>query len=180
MMTSRLLAIALVAAALLTAPTPSAHAAGTAAFDQAMGPVLAQYMRVHSALASDKLDGVSAAAKRIGKLAAKVKPGTVTGKHKAHYASLPKKIRAAAKKLARAKSIDKARTAFKELSRPMAMWATMSKPTGVNVVFCSMAKGSWLQKSAKIRNPYYGAKMLACGQIIGGANQGKAGGHMKH
>jgi len=179
MMTSRLLAIALVAATLLTAPPPSAHAA-TAAFDQAMGPVLAQYMRVHSALSSDKLDGVSAAAKRIGTLAAKVKPGTVTGKHKAHYASLPKKIRAAANKLARAKSIDKARTAFKELSRPMAMWATMSRPTGVNVVFCSMAKGSWLQTSAKIRNPYYGAKMLGCGQIIGGANQGKAGGRMKH
>ena len=73
-----------------------------------------------------------------------------------------------------------ARDAFKELSRPMAMWVTMSKPAGVNVVFCSMAKGSWLQTDAKIRNPYYGAKMLSCGQIIGGTHKGKASGHMKH
>ena len=45
----------------------------------------------------------------------------------------------------------------------MAMWATMSKPAGVNVVFCSMAKASWLQTDKKIRNPYYGKKMLTCG-----------------
>ena len=128
----------------------------------------------------DKLSGVAAAGKRIAKLATKVKPETVKGQHKAHYASLPKKIRAAAKKLAGAKSLATARDAFKELSRPMAMWVTMSKPAGVNVVFCSMAKGSWLQTDAKIRNPYYGAKMLSCGQIIGGTHKGKASGHMKH
>ena len=47
----------------------------------------------------------------------------------------------------------KQREAFKELSRPLAMWATMSKPAGLNVVFCSMAKGSWLQRDKTDRQP---------------------------
>ena len=46
------------------------------------------------------------------------------------------------------------------------MWVTMSKPKGLNVAFCSMAKGSWLQSDAKVRNPYHGAKMLRCGEIV--------------
>ena len=174
--------VALASSLLVVALCSDSHAAssGTATFDRSMKPLLAQYMRIHDALASDKLSGVAAACKRIAKLATKVKPESVKGQHRAHYASLPKKIRAAAKKLAGAKSLATARDAFKELSRPMAMWVTMSKPAGVNVVFCSMAKGSWLQTDAKIRNPYYGAKMLSCGQIIGGTHKGKASGHMKH
>ena len=102
------------------------------------------------------------------------------GKHAAHYKTLPQKVKAAAAKLARAKSIARQREAFKELSRPLAMWATMSKPAGVNVVFCSMAKGSWLQRDKKIANPYYGASMLRCGEVVSGKHKGTASGHMKH
>ena len=46
----------------------------------------------------------------------------------------------------------------------------MAKPKGVYVVFCSMAKGSWLQTGKEIRNPYDGKKMLTCGEIVGGDN----------
>ena len=90
------------------------------------------------------------------------------------------KIKAAAVKLSGAKAIDKQRAAFKELSRPLAMWVTMSKPAGLNVVYCSMAKGSWLQSEKTIANPYYGAKMLRCGEVVAGKHKGTAGGHMKH
>lgn len=31
--------------------------------------------------------------------------------------------------------------------------------------FCPMAPGHWLQRDAPIRNPYYGAEMLACGTL---------------
>ena len=57
--------------------------------------------------------------------------------------------------------------------------ATMSKVADVNVVFCSMAKGSWLQKEKVIANPYYGSKMLRCGEIISGKDKGTKGGQMK-
>ena len=42
------------------------------------------------------------------------------------------------------------------------------KPKDVKVVFCSMAKGGWLQRGATIRNPYLGAPMLHCGEVVGG------------
>ena len=29
-----------------------------------------------------------------------------------------------------------------------------------------MTKGSWLQLTKEVRNPYHGSKMLYCGQII--------------
>lgn len=38
---------------------------------------------------------------------------------------------------------------------------------GLNVAFCGMAKGYWLQKGNKVKNPYYGAEMLTCGEIQG-------------
>lgn len=159
--------------------TPTLAAGDTAAFDKQMAPILSVYAKIHRALAGDGMQGVAKAATAIAKLSRKLAPKTVSGKHAKHYATLPTKLRGAALEVAKAKSIDAAREAFKKLSRPMAMWASMSKPAGVNVVFCSMAKGSWLQTDKKIRNPYYGKKMLTCGQIIAGAHKGHADGHMK-
>jgi Cu(I)/Ag(I) efflux system membrane fusion protein len=167
-------------ASLLALLSPAVALAGTSAFDKGMMPIVAQYELIHQALAGDTSKGVSSAAKKIAKLAAKVSAKSVTGKHAAHYEMLPRKIKAAATKLSKAKGIAKQREAFKELSRPLAMWATMSKPAGINVVFCSMAKGSWLQRQKKIANPYYGAKMLRCGEVVSGQHKGVAGGHMKH
>ena len=164
---------------LVSAAAASAQAA-TGKFDAGMKPIAAQYAKVHKALAGDSTKGVQAAAKKIAALAGKVNAKSVTGKHAKHYAGLPAKIKAAAVKLSEAKAIDKQRAAFKELSRPLAMWVTMSKPAGFNVVFCSMAKGSWLQVDKQIANPYYGAKMLRCGEVVVGKYKGTAGGHMQH
>jgi len=158
---------------------PATAQADSTKFDKAMGPVVAQYLVIQKALAGDTDKGVSKAAAKIVKLVARVNAKSVSGKHAAHYKKVPGKIKAAAAKVAKAKGIARQRDAFKELSRPMAMWATMSKPATINVVFCSMAKGSWLQKEKLIANPYYGAKMLRCGEIISGKDKGTTGGHMK-
>lgn len=174
-MKTRIATISLVAATLITLPA----VAGSEKFDAAMNPIVDQYLKIHAALAGDKTAGVGKAAKAIVGLSKKLNARSVQGEHAKHYAMLPQKLKAAAGKLAKASKIDAAREAFKELSRPLAMWVSMSKPAGINVMFCSMAKGSWLQKDASIRNPYYGAKMLSCGEVVGGAAKGKAGGHMK-
>ena len=159
--------------------SPSLATADTAAFDQDMDPIFIQYETIHKALAGDTTKGVVAAARKIAKLAGKLDVKTVQGKHAAHYKALPRKIKAAPTKLGKAKGIKEQREVFKSLSRPLAMWATMSKPDGINVVFCSMAKGSWLQRHKTIANPYYGASMLRCGEVVSGKDKGAAGGHMK-
>ena len=143
--------------------------ADTAAFDKQMQPVLDAYLKIPHALAADKIDGVVKAAKTIETLATKLDSSKLTGMHAKHYKNVPADIKAAAGKVVAAKDITAMREALKDLSKPMAMWATMSKPKGVSVMYCSMAPGSWLQKNdTVISNPYYGAKMLRCGEIVGG------------
>jgi Cu(I)/Ag(I) efflux system membrane fusion protein len=161
--------------------------ADTAAFDAAMKPIVAPYLKIHDALARDSVEGVKKDARAIARAAKKLDPSTVTGEHAEHYKTLPQKIAAAAKDLSAAKDIAAAREAFKALSRPIAMWTQMSEPEGLHVVFCSMAKASWVQRGEEVRNPYYGQKMLTCGEVLGGpASQGHPkGGHggmegMKH
>ena len=138
-------------------------------FDQQMQPVLESYLKIPKILAADRIDGVVAAAKTVATVAENLDSSKVTGMHAKHYKNIPANIKAAAGKLADAKDIVAMREALKDLSKPMAMWATMSQPKGVSVMYCSMAPGSWLQSNdTVIANPYYGAKMLRCGEIVGG------------
>lgn len=159
---------------------PGEHVQRTQAFDKSMAPVLGSYLEVQQALAADTMKGVQEAAKRIAKASRTLDSVSATGKHAAHYKNLPSRIETAATLLSQAKDIEQARRALRKLSMPMAMWATMSKPTGIDVVFCSMAKGSWLQKQGTVANPYYGADMLTCGEVVGGANHSAAHAGHKH
>ncbi|MBT8464911.1 MAG: DUF3347 domain-containing protein [Deltaproteobacteria bacterium] len=143
---------------------------GTQRFDQQMKPILESYLHIANSLAADSLDGVSQKAGAIAKQAATLDSGSVSGEHAAHYTNVPTNLKKAAQALGKANTLGDAREGFKKLSMPMAMWATMSKPKDMDVLYCSMAKASWVQKHGKVRNPYYGPKMLDCGEIVGGAN----------
>jgi hypothetical protein len=142
--------------------------AGSEQFDEKMQPILAEYLKMADKLASDKTDGVADAAKKIEGLAGSVSSSLVTGEHASHYKSIPGSISDGAKKMLLAKEIAGMRSAFVSLSKPVVMWVAMSKPSGINVVYCQGDPGSWLQKGAVIRNPYNGSKKLACGEIISG------------
>lgn len=160
------------AAAQAPTPAPPPKAPGsTAAFDASMKGLVPDYLVVSQALAADETEGVAAAAARLMQKAAKLDASTVSGEHAAHYQGVPRKLQAAAGKLAAATEIKAMRLALKEASRPIAMWAEMSKQTDLNVAFCSMAGGSWLQKGKEIHNPYYGAKMLHCGEVVAGPDK---------
>ncbi|MDF1562398.1 MAG: DUF3347 domain-containing protein [Deltaproteobacteria bacterium] len=168
MKTLKTLSLSLFATTLLLACSSPALAGGSK-FDEGMKPILEHYLKAQEALAGDTTEGVQDAGKKIAKLAKKLDAKSVTGEHKEHFAKLPEKILAGAEALTGADTIEAQRDAFKKLSRPISMWTEMAKPAGVSVVFCSMAKGSWVQSGEDIRNPYYGAKMLACGEVISGA-----------
>jgi Cu(I)/Ag(I) efflux system membrane fusion protein len=147
--------------------------AGSEKFDEGMQPILSEYLKIADSLASDKTEGVVNAAKKIEGLAGSLSPSLATGEHAAHYASIPGKISEGAKKMIAAKDIESLRAAFADLSKPMVMWTSMSKPSGINVIYCAMKPGSWLQKGAEIHNPYYGAAMPTCGEIISGPDAKK-------
>ena len=131
-----------------------------------MLPILDQYLKIPKALAADKTEGVTEAAAEIERLANKLDASTVSGEHAKHFKNIPYKLKTSAQQLKTSKDINAMRESLKELSKPMAMWVTMSKPKGIYVAFCSMAPGSWLQRNTTISNPYYGTKMLRCGEIV--------------
>lgn len=152
----------------------AAEHAGAAAFDKAMADVVQPYLKIQDALARDTTEGVAEAAKALGAAAAKLEPAKVNGEHAGHYTDVPAKLGEGATALAGAADLAAAREVFKGLSKPMGMWATMAKPDGIDLVYCPMAKGGWLQKTGDIRNPYHGSEMLACGEVVSGP--GKKGG----
>jgi len=147
---------------------PATHRTGTEKFDRQMEPILNQYLGIGSALSADSLDGVREKAETIAKQASELDSASVSGEHAAHYKNVPANLKKSAQALSKAQSLEGARESFKQLSKPMAMWVTMSKPKNIDVLYCSMAKGSWVQKRGKVSNPYYGPKMLECGEIVGG------------
>ncbi len=113
------------------------------------------YLQVQIALADDQFNGVATHAQAIEKAAAalgKDADGVVAG----------------AKKLAAAKDIAAARTAFGEVSAALAAYAEKTKSgfgAGVRLAYCPMADKPWLTKDKDIRNPYYGKSMLTCGSF---------------
>lgn len=70
-------------------------------------------------------------------------------------------------KMAKATDLEKQRTAFAEVSD----WLWKSAKTNnhlkqdIYYQYCPMKKTYWLSKEAAIKNPYYGSKMLTCGNV---------------
>lgn len=80
-------------------------------------------------------------------------------------------ITTAASKITSADEIEMQRTAYYEMSKDM---ADLIKKEGLSsgelyVAYCPMAfddKGAtWLSNSKEIRNPYFGEKMMSCGEV---------------
>lgn len=118
-----------------------------------LSTVLAQYVKVQTALAEDSLRGVPEAATAI---AAAVK---------ASEGKLPATLATEAETLAKAGDLKAARAAFKPLSTTLITAAAEAKSGRYFEAYCPMAAASWIQIGRSIANPYYGASMLTCGDI---------------
>ena len=128
---------------------------GAAQASDALKAVVGSYLEIHVQLAADKVDAIKTPAAAIATAASSMgQPGEAIVK--------------AAKAVEQAADLERAREAFGPLSDAVIAaaraegWKDLD---GVKVAFCPMVNRSWLQKDEKIRNPYYGAAMLECGQI---------------
>ena len=129
--------------------------ANTAVAADLPAALITPYLQVQAALAADQFDNVAAPAKSIEVAAAALgKDG--------------EKLAASAKSLSAAKDIASARTAFGDLSTELVAYAEKTKSglgPDVKQAYCPMANKPWLQKDKDIKNPYYGASMLTCGNF---------------
>lgn len=136
------------------------------AFDMQMNVILVDYLKIQESLALDQTAGIQGLAKSIHEASKKLNLKDAPKNFGDHYKNVPTQVQEASLKLTQSTSIQDIREGFKNLSRPIANWIEMGGPKDVNVYFCSMAKASWVQKSKQVANPYYGQKMLACGELV--------------
>ncbi len=134
--------------------------------------VIEHYEPVRLSLLGDSMTGVAehgrAIAEEFEALAADFSPtraGASAEVAPVVREKLPEMI-TAAKALAAATSLEPARDAFYELTKPLVRWreGVAADPARPSVGYCPMYKRSWLQPGAEIGNPYGG--MPRCGSIV--------------
>jgi Cu(I)/Ag(I) efflux system membrane fusion protein len=129
---------------------------------EALRPLLESYDQIHAALTADKLDGVADRGRALAEAArqarALIKEQTL--------AALLVDIEAKGRRLGDG-DIEVVRLTFGELSKSLLGVVSAVGPLreGRYVFECPMAKGyqKWIQREPNLRNPYFGAAMLTCG-----------------
>lgn len=124
--------------------------------DAKIQSIVEQYLLIQNQLASDSIEGVSDAAQKIV---------TLTDSKNAVKAEWRTEVHRVAQELQKAKNLNEVRERFKKLSAPLVQWNKQNQLPGIQSAYCSMANAHWLQKTGDIRNPYYGKKMLECGEL---------------
>lgn len=152
----------------------SASFAGEGGEPTAFDQVVEHYEAVRLALTNDTTDGIAQSVKEIAtileRLAADWSPAAAAVRAEMAEdvrGSLSELTKAAAA-LSAATSLDEARDAFYELSKPLVRWRKAAGGDKPVVAYCSMAKRSWLQPEGELGNPYYGQSMLRCGEVVDG------------
>jgi len=146
------------AAMAFAAPAPARAAAGK----ELGGRVLASYYEMAASLVADSAAGVAERAARIAADAGAA----------AKSAGVPAAERAALEAIAAAaakvdgKDVAALRAQFKEFSKAMDAFLRASGTPGWALYYCPMADGYWLQAAEPVANPYYGKKMLRCGDRV--------------
>jgi Cu(I)/Ag(I) efflux system membrane fusion protein len=133
--------------------------------------VIAQYFKLKNALVNDQLAQAKSAANELVQLLSKLQNGSLKASEKTAWEALSKKLTDASVKIKAAKDITELRKHFEQLSTEVIL---LTENYGVNQElvykdYCPMAfnnKGAyWLSETKEITNPYFGASMLACGEV---------------
>lgn len=77
-------------------------------------------------------------------------------------------IRHRARELAAAATLEEARAALAELTKPLVRWRKLLAGDDLPVVvYCPMSQKAWLQpEGEELANPYHGESMARCGDVV--------------
>ena len=120
-----------------------------------------------------KTDGVTASAKAklLSSSLSAVKMGELSKDVHKVWMKVMKNVMADAKGISATKHVKAQRVLFVSLSKKMYDLVKVAKfQTPVYYQYCPMAnngKGAnWLSKENAVKNPYYGSKMMTCGEVV--------------
>ena len=151
----------------------SAHDGHGEGAETAFASVFHHYEALWQALADDSVaglaehaEGMRDAADRIAADFSADKAGLVMSADAEEASAFFDQVAKTALLLGTASDLTAARELFYDLSKPMVRLNELLAGERMKVVYCSMAKMSWLQRQEKIVNPYHGRAMAGCGEIV--------------
>ena len=168
-------------------PSPARLKAVSESVRNAFAQVLAGYMAIQTALASDDLPGAAKAANEAQTVLDELRKRPPTGDGYQEWAQEAAELPNILTRAAGAKTIEDLRGAFALLSEQTIALARRFAAAGGPTVFvlhCPMAfsnrGANWLQRDREVRNPYFGSAMPRCGDVketIPPQADGAEGGH---
>lgn len=149
-----------------TTPTASSRPGG---FKDALANSINAYLDAQEALADDDLDTYNALAQRLISVLDTIPTAGLLGEDLGVWRTASRELRPSAPY----DDIEQARADFEPMSNAVfALIERFGAPEGttVYVAYCPMAfdfeGADWLQRTQTIDNPYFGASMLQCGEIL--------------
>jgi len=142
------------------------------AFRRGLGDVVSAYVRISEALAADDGEGAKKGVHGLSLALANLDQKSLPVKAQAAWKEAGREMRRGIHAMGAVSDISGLRAAFEPLSNGLIeavsqLGIEMDQP--VFEVFCPMAfdnRGAyWLQLDDQVRNPYFGAAMLACGEV---------------
>ncbi len=137
-----------------------------ASFKEQIESIYQQYLKVKDALVEARTAEATKAAQGVLEILSGVDAGKLSAGQKAFYEQQASLLKQQAQAIVQAGSVAEQR---KQLDGFSASTFALVKAFGANdetayYQYCPMAKASWISKTAEIRNPYMGQKMLSCGE----------------
>ena len=141
-------------------------------FRKALAPLYAAYLQGQTQLAGDDADAAQDALASMGGLLEDVSPAGLSADGRTAWREELPLLQAAIAGASEAQGIEPLRASFREVSASMLVLArTFGHNAAQPLVeaYCPMAfndaGAAWLQAGRDIRNPYFGASMLGCGDV---------------
>ena len=138
---------------------------------KALQPLFTDYLKVKDALVNDNLEGAQKAAALFQKSLDKINMSLFTGDAHQVWMDYSSQAKQTLKHATHFQDIEEMRKAFQPLSNAMIGLAKAFDPMeeAMYVQHCPMADSNngadWLSLSDEIKNPYFGASMLTCGEV---------------
>ena len=133
-------------------------------------PVFMNYLELKNALVNDDFDSAANASEKLQTVAKDLDISALSAEVQQTWKPALSNLRKLIQQVSSSKDISAMRSQFDELSASMIALAEKTNPMpGMYVQHCPMADNNqgadWLSMSDEVRNPYYGASMLTCGEV---------------
>ncbi len=138
---------------------------------EAMQPLFDSYSQLKDALVNDDFEEAIKAARGFQMILSKINMSIFKGEAHNVWMKHNTKAKSAVNEMLKSKDLASTRKHFVVLSEQMVMIAKTFKPTKntLYIQHCPMANedngAEWLSTEKEIKNPYFGASMLKCGEV---------------